>query len=152
MFVVMTVCTVLKMPFEKAAPPCPSDVPAPLVAWNILNLLTGDLIGESFGDFLVECNKKNVFTPNTVLGLDNVSFHYCIEIKTYLESIGVELFYLLAYSPDLNPIENIFGCIKQILDGIRPGALISVQLKANISMVIEVLGEFTNYYSHFGRN
>ena len=31
MFVVMTVLTVLKVPFEKAAPPCPSDVPAPLV-------------------------------------------------------------------------------------------------------------------------
>ena len=30
MFVVMTVLTVLKVPFEKAAPPCPSDVPAPL--------------------------------------------------------------------------------------------------------------------------
>ena len=26
----MTVLTVLKVPFEKAAPPCPSDVPAPL--------------------------------------------------------------------------------------------------------------------------
>ena len=30
MFVVMTVLTVLKVPFEKAAPPCPSYVPAPL--------------------------------------------------------------------------------------------------------------------------
>ena len=31
MLVVMTVRTVLKAPFEKAAPPCPSDVPAPLL-------------------------------------------------------------------------------------------------------------------------
>ena len=30
MLVVMTVWTVLKVPFEKAAPPCPSDVPASL--------------------------------------------------------------------------------------------------------------------------
>ena len=30
MFVIMTVLTILKVPFEKAAPPCPSDVPAPL--------------------------------------------------------------------------------------------------------------------------
>ena len=29
MLVVMTVRTVLKVPFEKAASPCPSDVPAP---------------------------------------------------------------------------------------------------------------------------
>ena len=31
MLVVMTVRTVVKVPFEKAAPYCPSDVPAPLV-------------------------------------------------------------------------------------------------------------------------
>ena len=31
MLVVMTERTVLKVPFEKAAPPCPSDVPAPLI-------------------------------------------------------------------------------------------------------------------------
>ena len=30
----MTVRTVLKVPFEKAAPPCPSDVPAPLARVN----------------------------------------------------------------------------------------------------------------------
>ena len=30
MLVVMTVRTVLKVPLEKAAPPCPFDVPAPL--------------------------------------------------------------------------------------------------------------------------
>ena len=35
MLVVMTVRTVLKVPFEKAAPPpCPSDVPAPLDKGN----------------------------------------------------------------------------------------------------------------------
>ena len=70
-------------------------------------------------------------------------------MKTYLESIGVEAFYLLAYSPDLNTFENVFGCIKQRLDGIRPRALTSLQLKVNISMVIEVLGEFTNHCRHF---
>ena len=93
---------------------------------------------------------KKIFIPNIALVLDNVRFHYCIVIKICLESIGEEVFYLPAYSPDLNPIENLFGCIKQRLDGIRPRALSSLQLKANIPMVIEVLREFTNYYHHFG--
>ena len=112
-------------------------------------LSDGGLDRGSFGDFSVECNQKNVFTPNTVLVLDNVKFHHCIEIKTSLASIGVEVFYLPTYSPDLNPIENVFRCIKQRLDGIRSRALTSLQLKANISMVMKVLGEFTNYYFHF---
>ena len=112
-------------------------------------LIDGGFKRESFGDFLVECNQKNVYTSNTELVLDNVRFHHCIKIKTYLEPIGVEVFYLPVYSPDLNLIENVFGCIKQRLDGIRPRALTSLQLKANIFMVIEVLGKFTNYYRHF---
>ena len=43
MFVVMTVLTVLKVPFEKAAPPCPSDVPAPLSIDESLMLWKGRL-------------------------------------------------------------------------------------------------------------
>ena len=68
-----------------------------------------------------------------------------------MESIGVEVFYLPAYFSDLNPIENVhvFGCIKQRLDEIRPRALTSLQLKAYISLVIEVLREFSNYYCPF---
>ena len=39
MLVVMTVRTVLKVPFEKAAPPpCPSDVPAPLRVVTIVKV------------------------------------------------------------------------------------------------------------------
>ena len=114
-------------------------------------LIDGGFNRDSFEDFLVECNQKNVFTPNTVLVLDNVKFYHCIEIKTYSESIGVEVFYLPAYSPDLNPIENLFRCTKQRLDGIRPRKLTSVQLKANISMVIEVLGSLLTNIVIFGR-
>ena len=78
-------------------------------------------------------------------------FYRYNEIKTYLECIEVEVFYLPAYFPDLNSIKNVFGCIKQRLDGIRARALTSLQLKTNISVVIEGLGEFTNYYRHFGQ-
>ena len=78
-------------------------------------------------------------------------FYRYNEIKTYLECIEVEVFYLPAYSPDLNSTKNVFGFIKQRLDGIKARALISLQLKTNISVVIEGLGEFTNYYRHFGQ-
>ena len=59
---------------------------------------------------------------NVVLVLDNVRFHHCAEIKTFLESLDVEIMYLPAYLPGLNPIENAFSCINQRLDRIRPRA------------------------------
>ena len=38
MLVVMTVRTVLKVPIEKAVPPCPSDVPATLLILRLSSL------------------------------------------------------------------------------------------------------------------
>ena len=38
----------------------------------------------------------------------------------YLESINVDIMYLPAYYPDLNPSENVSSCIKHRLNNIRP--------------------------------
>ena len=108
-------------------------------------LIDGGYIRETFATFLSECSQKGLFNNNVVLVLDNVKFHHCAEIKTFLESLDVEIMYLPAYSPDLNPIENIFSCIKQRLDCIRPRATTIAQLKQNVIEVIENLGSFTKY-------
>ena len=45
MLVVMTVRTVLKVPFEKAAPRCPSDVLTPLVLPSLAERWQGNFLG-----------------------------------------------------------------------------------------------------------
>ena len=92
---------------------------------------------------------KRLFNNNDVLVLDNVRLHHCAEIITFLESLDVEIMYLPAYSPDLNLIENVFSCIKQRLDCIRPRTTTIAQLKQNVTEVMENLGSFTEYYRHF---
>lgn len=47
--------------------------------------------------------------------LDNLSAHKSRHIRELVKSVGAELWYLPAYSPDLNPIEEMWSKIKSIL-------------------------------------
>lgn len=50
-----------------------------------------------------------------IVVLDNLSAHKNLEIRDLIESVGAELWFLPAYSPDLNPIEKMWSKIKSIL-------------------------------------
>ena len=49
---------------------------------------------------------------NTILLMDNVRFHHSQEVKNYIESKEWKTLYTPPYSPWFNPIENVFGIIK----------------------------------------
>ena len=53
--------------------------------------------------------------PNSVLVMDNASFHRGSSIKELYDQAGVMLFFLLPYSPDLNPIKELFLQLKAFI-------------------------------------
>jgi len=63
---------------------------------------------ESFLSFL----QKLDFPKGTILLIDNVSFHHSKIVKEYITGKGWISLYTPPYSPWFNPIENIFGIIK----------------------------------------
>jgi transposase len=50
---------------------------------------------------------------NTVLVMDNASFHKGGQIKKLIEEAKCHLLYLAPYSPDMNPIEQCWGWLKR---------------------------------------
>ena len=80
-------------------------------AYTIYN---GGTTREKFLDYL-----KNVLIPTLHTGdivvMDNMRTHHVKEVQTLLQEAGMKLLYLPAYSPDLNPIENMWSKIKAIL-------------------------------------
>jgi len=60
---------------------------------------------------LPKCNRYPA--ERSVVIMDNASFHHGGEIERLFREAGVYLIYLPAYSPDLNPIEEFFGELKQ---------------------------------------
>ena len=55
-----------------------------------------------------------MLNENSVVVLDNASFHKSTGTKELVEQTGAKLLFLPPYSPDLNPIEHDFGALKKI--------------------------------------
>ena len=49
---------------------------------------------------------------HSVLILDNCSVHHVRDIKDLLDKAGIVTLYLPPYSPDINPIEELFSFVK----------------------------------------
>jgi hypothetical protein len=53
--------------------------------------------------------------PGQVVVMDNLSAHKGDRVRELIEQQGCELLYLPPYSPDLNPIEEAFAKIKELM-------------------------------------
>jgi transposase len=77
-------------------------------------IYSGGTTREKFLDYL-----KNTLIPTLHKGdiviMDNMCTHPVKEVQTLLQGAGMKLRYLPAYSPDLDPIENMWSKIKAIL-------------------------------------
>lgn len=77
-------------------------------------IFQGSTDGDVFEDFIKEllplCGRWP--EPSSVLVMDNASFHQVSSIKELCEDAGVILLFLSPYSPDLNPIEELFSQLK----------------------------------------
>ena len=77
-------------------------------------IYSGGTTRDKFLDYL-----RNTLIPTLHEGdiviMDNMRTHHVKEVQTLLQGAGMKLLYLPAYSPDLNPIENMWSKIKAIL-------------------------------------
>jgi transposase len=76
--------------------------------------LDGAVHREAFESF-VEQVLMGTLSDGDVVVMDNLSSHKGGRVKKLLESVGATLLYLPPYSPDLNPIEQAFSKLKQLI-------------------------------------
>lgn len=58
---------------------------------------------------------SSVMKPGDVVALDNLTSHKTRQVQAELAALGVEVWYLPPYSPDLNPIEVCWSKFKTLL-------------------------------------
>jgi len=73
-------------------------------------IIKGTTNAETFKNFII--NLMNKITNGMYLLLDNARIHHSRIVKDYTEQTENKLLYSVPYSPDYNPIENIFSIIK----------------------------------------
>lgn len=77
-------------------------------------VVDGAVNGDVFEAFVEQVLVPELRRGDVVV-MDNLSSHKRPRTRELIESAGARLVFLPPYSPDLNPIENIFAKVKQLL-------------------------------------
>jgi len=77
-------------------------------------LLDGPINGETFRLY-VEKVLVPTLRPGDIVIIDNLGSHKGRAVRHAIRSAGAKLFFLPKYSPDLNPIEQVFAKLKHLL-------------------------------------
>jgi transposase len=82
--------------------------------------------------------------------LDNLSSHKSSSAAAAIETAGAKLIYLPPYSPDLNPIENLFSKIKQLIRGFRPRSWRQIIQSTKHALLRITHDDIANTFLHCG--
>jgi len=112
-------------------------------------LIDGPIDGEGFRAYVETALVPTLKSGDLVI-MDNLGSHKGKAIRRAIRSAGARLFFLPKYSPDLNPIEQVFAKLKHLL---RNAA--SRTLESLVAAIGELLGTFTpqecaNYFANAG--
>ena len=112
-------------------------------------LLEGPIDGESFQTY-VEKVLVPTLRPGDIVILDNLGSHKGKVVRQLIRGAGAKLLFLPKYSPDLNPIEQVFAKLKHLL---RKAAARTIE--SICAAIGQLLGSFTpeecaNYFRNSG--
>ena len=77
-------------------------------------VLDGSMRGEVFCAY-VEQVLAPALLPGDVVVMDNLAAHKVVGVREAIRAAGASVLYLPPYSPDLNPIEQMFAKLKALL-------------------------------------
>lgn len=112
-------------------------------------VLDGPINAPSFAGFCDWLLAPSLHAGDIVI-MDNLSSHKCVEARLAIESVGAKIVFLPPYSPDLNPIENVFSKLKALVRKCRPRNLKAI-IKAALNALREIsLDDIEATFRHCG--
>jgi len=106
------------------------SITAPFVIDRAMN-------GPIFLVYLRQCLVPTL-SPGDIVVMDNLPAHKLAAVREIIEAAGATLLYLPPYSPDLNPIEQVFAKLK---------ALLRKAAKRSIDALWKQIGELLDEFS-----
>src|ERR1700731_1154786 len=111
--------------------------------------IEGPIDGESFRTYVAKVLLPTL-RPGDIVVMDNLGSHKGKIVRQLIRSAGAKLFFLPKYSPDLNPIEQVFAKLKHLLRKAAARTVDSV-----IAAIGQLLGTYTpqecaNYFTNAG--
>jgi len=112
-------------------------------------LIDGPINGEKFRLYVEEVLVPTL-APSDIVVMDNLGSHKGWAVRRAIRSTGAKLIFLPKYSPDLNPIEQVFAKLKHLLR-----KALARDFDAVTAAIARLLDSFTpkecaNYFANSG--
>jgi transposase len=88
--------------------------------------------------------------PGDIVVLDNLSCHQTAEVDRLIGSAGASVRYLPAYSPDLNPIEQLVSKLKELLRSAAARSVDAVIGALGDALRAVTAGDILGWFGHRG--
>jgi transposase len=85
-------------------------------------VIDGPINGQSFLAYIEQVLAPTLKAGDVVI-MDNLGSHKRQDIRRAVRAVGAKLLFLPAYSPDLNPIEQVFAKLKTLLRKREPRSI-----------------------------
>jgi transposase len=112
-------------------------------------VIDGPINGDIFTAYV-----QNVLVPTLNKGdiiiLDNLGSHKSRTARNAIRRVGAHMLFLPAYSPDLNPIEQVFAKLKHLMRDASPRTVEATWRKAGALLDLFSPGECANYLRNSG--
>lgn len=112
-------------------------------------LLEGPIDSESFRTYIEEVLVP-ALKPGDIVVMDNLASHKAKASRQLIRAAGAKLFFLPKYSPDFNPIENVFSKFKHLLR--KAAARTQDTICAAIGQILKAFTakDLANYFKNAG--
>src|SRR5271163_2301377 len=116
-----------------------------LISYTIYD---GPVNGEMFTSYLELDLLPRLQGNEVAIILDNAKIHHVGSVSKWAEENEIRLEYLPPYSPQLNPVENLFSCIKMRVNSFRPRPETTRDLRASLISILNDLvdEDFGKYF------
>lgn len=111
--------------------------------------LDGAIDGDSFVVY-VEKLLVPTLQGGEIVVLDNLSSHKLPRVVELIEAAGAEVWYLPPYSPDLNPIEEMWSKIKGVLRSIAARTFDGLVDAIRIALDNVTVSDLSGWFTHSG--
>jgi len=112
-------------------------------------IFDGPINGERFRAY-VEQFLVPTLKPNDIVVLDNLGSHKGKAVQQAIRAAGAHLVFLPKYSPDLNPIEQVFAKLKTLLRKAAARSIDAISEAIAHILTTYTPAECANYLRHAG--
>jgi transposase len=105
--------------------------------------------GETFLGWVRQCLVA-ILRPGEIVVMDNLAAHKVAGVRHAIEAAGATLLYLPPYSPDFNPLEQVFAKLKTLLRKAAARSLDALWHATGNLLADFSAGECLHYFQHTG--